>query len=219
MQTTEPTDLAEKWGVGLEAACCTLECTNQRGLWTVIHPSLSRRVQTNDRRLQYKRLQHDVFGDTLLARTKSKRGNKYAEVFFTKFGWSRVFPMAKYGVAHEALSLLFQRDIVPPKMIVDSLKEQTLGVFKRKVSETGCHLRQTEPESPCQMDAEGVICELNRGSGRKMTKMKSPKLLWGDCLELESYIHSNMHLNIFELDEMTPETNMSGETSDITTIC
>ena len=55
--------------------------------------------------------------------------------------------MAKKGGAYEALSLLFQRDGVPPKMIVDSSKEQNLGDFKRKIAEAGCHLRQTEPES------------------------------------------------------------------------
>ena len=47
------------------------------------------------------------------------------------------------------------------------------------------------------MDAEGVIRELKIGSGRKMTKMKSPKVLWDDCLELEAYILSNMALDIF----------------------
>ena len=55
--------------------------------------------------------------------------------------------MAKKGDTHEDLSLLFQCDEVPPKMIVDGSKEQTLGDFKRKVAEAGCHLRQTEPES------------------------------------------------------------------------
>ena len=69
------------------------------------------------------------------------------------------------------------------------------------------------------MDVEGGICELKRGSGRKMTKMKSPKVLLDDCLELEAYIRSNKALDIFELDGMTPKTNMSGETSDITTLC
>ena len=67
--------------------------------------------------------------------------------------------MAKKGDAHEALSLLFQRDGVPPKIIVDGSKEQTLGNFKRKVAEAGCHLRQTEPESPWQMAEEGGIRE------------------------------------------------------------
>ena len=124
----------------MESACCTLQCTTQRGLRTVIHPSLSCHFRTNDRQLRYRRLQHDVFGDTLLAGTKSKRGNKYAEIFVTKFGWSRAFPMAKKGDAHEALSLLFRRDGVPPKMIVDGSKEQTLGNFKREVAEDGCHI-------------------------------------------------------------------------------
>ena len=103
--------------------------------------------------------------------------------------------MAKKGDAHEALSLLFQRDGVPPKMISDGSKEQNLGVFKRKVTEAGCHLRQTEPESPWQMAAEGGIRELKRGSGINMTKMKSPKVLWDDCLELESYTRSNTALD------------------------
>ena len=52
-----------------------------------------------------------------------------------------------------------------------------------------------------------------------MTKMKSPKVLLGDCLELEAYIRYNTALGIFVLDGMTPKTKMSGETSDINTFC
>ena len=76
-----------------------------------------------------------------------------------------------------------------------------------------------EPESPLQMAAKGEICELKRGSGIKITKMKSPKVLWDDCLDLEAYIRSNTALDIFELDRMNPETNMSVETSYITNFC
>ena len=85
-------------------------------------------------------MQCDVFGDTFISGTKSKRGNKHAEVFVTRFGWSRTFPMANKEGAHEALPLLFQRYGVHPKMIVDVSKEQTMGVFKLKVVEAGCHL-------------------------------------------------------------------------------
>ena len=95
----------------------------------MLHPYLILRFRTNDRQLRYKRLQHDVFGDTLLAGTKYKCVNKYDEVFVTKFGWLRAFPMTKKGDVHEDLSLLFQQDGVTTKMIVDGLKEQTLGVF------------------------------------------------------------------------------------------
>ena len=49
--------------------------------------------------------------------------------------------------------------------------------------------------------------------------MKSPKVIWGTCLEFEGYIHSNTDLDILDLDGITPETNISGETSNITTFC
>ena len=49
--------------------------------------------------------------------------------------------MADKGGEHEALSLLFQRDGVPPNTIVDVLKEQTLGDFKSNVAEARFHLR------------------------------------------------------------------------------
>ena len=127
IQPTYPTDIADKWEIVLEVASCTLECTTQRGLWTLLHLSLIRRLQTNDQQLQYRRMRHDCFGDTLLAGTKSKLGDKYAKVFVTKFGWSRVFPMANKGDVHDVLSLLFQRDGVPTNMIVYGLKEQNLG--------------------------------------------------------------------------------------------
>ena len=107
----------------------------------MLHPSLSRRFRTNDRQLRYRLLQHGVFGETFLSVTKSKCGNKYAKVFFTKFEWSCAFPMAKKGGAHEAIFLFFQRYGVPPKKIVDGIKDQTLSVYKRKVAEAGFHLR------------------------------------------------------------------------------
>ena len=47
--------------------------------------------------------------------------------------------------AHEALSLLFQRDRVPPAIICDNAKEMILGEVNRKLKEALCHLRQTEP--------------------------------------------------------------------------
>ena len=49
--------------------------------------------------------------------------------------------------------------------------------------------------------------------------MKSPKVLWEDFLELGAYIRSNTALDILDLDRMTPETKISGETSNITTFC
>ena len=157
-KTTDPTDLAAKWGVGLEVERCILDCTTQRGLRTVLHPYLKCRLQMNDRQLQYRRLRHDFFGDTLLARTNSKRGNKDYEVFVTNFVWLCAFHIAKRGDLNESLSLFFHRDGVPPNMIVDSSKDHTLVSFKHNFAEADCHLSQTEPESPWQMATEAEIC-------------------------------------------------------------
>ena len=82
-------------GVGLEAARWTLECTTQRRLRTLLHPSLSRRFWTNGRQLWCRWLQRDVFCYTLLAGTKFKWGKKYARLFFKMFGWLCEVSMAK----------------------------------------------------------------------------------------------------------------------------
>jgi len=143
--------------------------TTQRGVRTCLNPALSRRFPTNDRMLRYKRLPHTVFfTDTMFASTTSRQGNKMAQIYSTSFGWSRAHPMKRKGEAHETLSLMFHRDGVPPTMVTDGSKEQTLGEFRRKLREADCHLRVTEPYSPWQQAAEGCIREIKRGSSCKM---------------------------------------------------
>ena len=112
--------LAKRWHITPEKAKNTIRKTTQRGIRTVLHPTLSRRFRTNDRQLRYRRLPSDLYSDTMFTNTVSRRQNKMAQVFASDFGWSRVYPMQAKGEAHEALSLLFQRDGVPPKMIVDN---------------------------------------------------------------------------------------------------
>ena len=106
--------LAKNWGIGLETATRTVEATTQRGLRTVLHNTLSRRFRTNDRQLRYRRLTNEVFTDTLESPVPSWfRQNRYAQVFATRFGWSRVFPMRCKADAHDGLSLQAQCDGVP----------------------------------------------------------------------------------------------------------
>ena len=219
MNKVDPMTLSKRWGISIESARRTIKVTAQRGVRTVLHPSLSRRYRTNDRQLRYRRLRTDLFGDTLEASVKSRRQNRYAQVFGTSFGWSQVFPVKRKSDVHEGLSLLIRRDGVPPKIIVDGSKEQTKGVFAKKMREADCWLKQTEPYSQWQNAAEGVIRELKRGAGRKMVKTRTPKVLWDNCLEYESMIRSNTAHDIYELGGEVPETIVSGETSDISQLC
>ena len=99
--------LAKRWGIDQRKALNTVRMTTQRGVRTVLHPSLSKRYPTNDRMLRYKRLPHPVFTDTMFAGRKSAQGNKCAQVFCTQYGWTRVHPMKSKSEAHEALSLVF----------------------------------------------------------------------------------------------------------------
>jgi hypothetical protein len=125
----------------------TVQLTMQLGIRTCLNPTLARRFPTNDRMLHYKRLPHTTFTVTMFAGTPSRSGNKCAQVYTTSYGWARAHTMTRKGEAHETLSLLFHCDGVPPTMVLDRLKEQTKGDFKRKLREADCHARQTEPYS------------------------------------------------------------------------
>ena len=95
--------------------------------------------------MRYKRLPHPVFADKMAAGVVSNHQNKYAQAYCTQYGWSRVHPMRLKKYSHETLSLIFKRDGVPPKIVVDNSKEQTLGKFAKKCREDDCHLVTTEP--------------------------------------------------------------------------
>ncbi|KAI2504427.1 Reverse transcriptase (RNA-dependent DNA polymerase) [Fragilaria crotonensis] len=211
----DPQLLARNWGIDLQTAKRTFNVTTQRGIRTVLHPTLSRRFRTNDRQLRYRRLPIDCFTDTLISNTASRRNNKYAQIFATPEGWCRAYPMNKKSLAHEGLSLLFQREGVPNTIIMDGAREQTMGLFRKKCREVGTRVKQTEPHTPWSNAAEAAIRELKKGVGRQMVKSGAPKRLWDDCLEREAYIRSHTAHDIYRLNGQVPETVVSGETADI----
>ena len=83
--------------------------------------------------------------------------------------------------AHNLLSLLFQHDGVPPKMIMNGSKEQTLCRFKKKCQDADCRIKQTEPYSPWQNAAESAIIGLKKAAGRKMVRAGTPKPFCADA--------------------------------------
>jgi hypothetical protein len=214
----DPQTLAARWMISPERAKQTAVMTTQRGVRTWLNPTLSRQFPTNDQMLWYKCVLHTMFSDTLFAGSVSRHGNKVAQAYASSFGWARAHPMKHKGDTHETLSLVFQRNGVPPTMVTDDSKEQTKGEFQRKLKEADCHLRVTEPYSPWQQAAEGCICEFKRGSSRKMIKTGSPKCLWDHCLEPEAYVRSCTSNDIYMTAGQVPETIMTGNTADISQI-
>ena len=108
--------------------------------------------------------------------------------------------------AHEALSLLFVQEGVPPKLIIDGAKEMKLGEFAWKCKEASCYLRRMEPYSPWSNSTEREIRKLKKGAARKLTWLGVLKWLWCFALEYESYIRLHTALNIFKLDGHIPKT-------------
>jgi hypothetical protein len=74
--------LAKNFGIGIEAAKRTRLVITQRGVKRMIHPRISVRFRTNDRQLRYRRLPMTCFTDTMFSKSKSRQGNKAAQVFF-----------------------------------------------------------------------------------------------------------------------------------------
>ena len=206
--------LAKRWCITPERAAATIERTTQRAVRTVLYPTLERRYSTNDRMLRYTRLLQIMFSDTGFANVKSQRGNKTLQIFACPDGWARAYPMVSKGDADEALSLLLQREGAPPAMVLDGSKEQTSRKFRKKLREAGVQFRQTEPYSPWQQAAEGVIRELKRASSRLMMQSRSPKVLWDHCIELAALIRSHTASNVYSAAGEVPETTLKGGTAD-----
>jgi hypothetical protein len=87
--------LENNFGIGIEAAKRTRLVTTQRGVTRMIHPSLSVRFRTNDRHLRHRHLPVTCFTGTMFSNSKSRQGNKEAQVFCTANGWTKDFTMAK----------------------------------------------------------------------------------------------------------------------------
>ena len=158
----------KRWRRGFETAKQTIKATTQRGIRNVANPSLSRRFRTNDRQMRYNKLNANIFTDTLYAKTKSFRGNKYAQAYGTDFKWARVHAMESKSDAHKTLKYLFARDGIPASIFCDNADEQTSGHFRKTCIESGVYLKSTEPYSTSSNAAESTIRDVEQGSTRKI---------------------------------------------------
>ena len=93
--------LAKMWGILSEKALNKIQCTTLHGVCTVMHPPLSRQFRTNDYKLLYRRLPHNMSSDTLFATTVSRRCNS-KKLFSTNFCWSCSFPMKLKSKVYES---------------------------------------------------------------------------------------------------------------------
>ena len=85
--------LADTWGIGINRAKATLNCTTQRSKRSAILP-LSRRYQA-DRMYDMKHLNSRFATDTFYADQKSLNQNTCAQIYSHKNGFTAVYPMER----------------------------------------------------------------------------------------------------------------------------
>ena len=147
------------------------------------------------------------------------RGNNYGQSYCTSYGWSRCHPMVHKREVCYTLSLMLKFDGVPPKMIVDKSKEQSLGAFTRKCREFECHIVNKKLYSPWSHMDEGCIWYHKQELSRQLIKTVFPNILWDHCIELKSLTLSHTAHSNYELDGKVPDTCINGQTADISNIC
>ena len=214
-----PAALAKRWGVGLGAARRTMDATTQHSVRSHAHPTLSRRFASHDKGWQFRRLSAKMYTDTMFAHTKSwHRKNKCGQVYATSFGWIGFYPMIAKSEAHETFTLLCQEKGVPSRLIMDNAKEQIDGEFKRKTRKYSCRVKQIDPYSQWQNQAEDGIRELKKHAARAMVSAQSPRKLWDHCFEWSARVISHTARGHYTLQNQVPETILTGETADISAL-
>ena len=101
-----------------------LKVTIQRGIRTMLAPTLDCCFKTNDKMLRYSRLNTNMYTDTMFASKVSLRGNTCGQVYTNDIDFTRFYPMKDRKEMPDTLSKFFREEGVPSQLIVDGAREQ-----------------------------------------------------------------------------------------------
>jgi hypothetical protein len=87
-----PEEISRMWSTGLDTAKDMMQVTTQLGIRTAVHP-MNRRLRVDHLHLNRPVLPGTWYVDTLTFKHRSKRGNKYANVF-TNGKFTKVIPIS-----------------------------------------------------------------------------------------------------------------------------
>ena len=207
-------ELANRWGIGLEAADRTLRVTTQKGIRKVLHP-VERRYRTRQNQLRFPTLGTKFYSDTMFSSEPSCRNFTCAQVFSDGKGFTRFYPMERKREAGEKL-YRFVTDVgIPQELITDGAKEETESRWKDVCKEFRIISRTTEPYSPWQNRAEAEIREMKKGMLRIQRKTGSPKRLWCYLGEWYQHVRSLTAGDNPVLNGRSPTERVRGNTPDI----
>ena len=70
-----------------------LRVTTQRGMRLIMNPYLFYRFKSNDKHLQHRRLNIEMFRDILTSSIRFSKGNKYDYIDTILFRWTGAYPI------------------------------------------------------------------------------------------------------------------------------
>jgi hypothetical protein len=212
--------LAKKWKIGLEVAKKMIDATTQLAVQDFTESEGGKRIKPSPWVLNFRRIDGDVYCDTLYGDCKSLRGNKYCRIFATLFHFVRAFSMKSRKDCHHELDKWLQQIGVPRVIIPENAAEFTGPemLFVKKSQRVQCSIHPIEAYSPNQSIAEDVIRELKRMFKRTMLATGAPKVVWDWCIEWCALVRSYTAWNMAALGGQTPATKITGDMPDISSL-
>ena len=143
--TITPSDLSERWYIGLGQATQTLKATTQQSMRSAI--LLLARWYRVDRMFIRPRIHGTIYTDTMNGRYKSLDGNKHAQIFANEPFFATAYPMEHKSSAGQALKQFISDFGIPDKLVCDGAAEQVgkRTEFQATVRKHAIDLHVTEP--------------------------------------------------------------------------
>ena len=213
--TVTPSDLSERWYIGLGEATQMLKATTQRLMHSAILP-LAQRYRV-DRMFIRPRICSIIYTDTMNGRYKSLDGNKHAQIFGNESFFATAYPMKHKSSAGQALKQFISDFGIPDKLVCDGTTEQVgkQTEFQAMVRKHAIDLHVTRPHCHNQSKVEGVVQEIRKRWFRIMLKKKVPKQLWDNSIRWVCEVMHHTASTFGDLSRRTALEQLTGETPEI----
>ena len=158
--TVTPSDLSERWYIGLGQAAQTLKGTTQQLMHSAILPLAW--WYRADRMFIRPCIRGTIYTDTMNGRYKSLDGNKHVQIFANELFFATAYLMEHKSSAGQALKQFISDFSIPDKLVCDGAAEQVgkQTEFQSMVQKHSIDLHVTEPHCHNQSKVEGVVQEM-----------------------------------------------------------
>ena len=167
---------------------------------------MSRNFSTNDRTLQYRRINSNFFTDTffVIAKAKLTRGNTAMQLFVSDKGFVYVVPMKTKGEFCNALAMFAKEVWVPNALIMDPSGEQTSKKAKKLCHNIGTKQRILEESTQHANVSERYVGIAKTSIRRDMRISDCPMVFWDYCAERWARVNNLTARALFQLQGQNP---------------